>query len=91
MLLLFSVRMAGDRLFGMGLFVRFAVCVSRGRLSIFPFWFWGGMWDLMILIPARYLSIYFVYGRKCQGHLCQQRSETYGEHLPNHILLTLYT
>ena len=40
--------MAGDRLFGVGLFVRFAVYVSRGRLSIsvcssFPF---GFGWDV---------------------------------------------
>ena len=45
---------------GKELFIRFTLCVLRGRLSIcecasFPFGFEGGMWDLIVSVPAHCL------------------------------------
>ena len=49
-------------LFGKEVFIRFTVCVLRGRLSIcecasLPFGLGGGMWDLIVLVPDHCLSL----------------------------------
>ena len=53
-----------DHLFGKELFIRFTVRIFRESLSIcacnsFPFGFEGRMWDFIVLIPERRLSIFF--------------------------------
>ena len=54
----------GDRLFGKGLFVRFAAGAFRGLPSIyvfsyFPFGFEGRILDLIVSVPDHCLSFYF--------------------------------
>ena len=49
-----------DHLFGKELFILFTVRVFRERLSVcvclsFLFGLWGGMWDLVVLVPDRCL------------------------------------
>ena len=64
MLLLFSARVA-DHVFGLQLFIRFALRAFREQLSLcvilsFLLFFWDGMWDLIVLIPEHCLSFYFL-------------------------------
>ena len=60
-----------DRLFGKEMFIRLTVCVFRGRWSNFvcvPFGIEDGMWNVIVLSPDRYLSIYFML---CKNYSCQ--------------------
>ena len=36
------------------------VNVYEFGVYFFPFWFWGGMWDLIVLIPDHCLYIYLI-------------------------------
>ena len=64
MLLLFSVRMMKNCLFGEELFVRFTVRVYCESLSVcvcayFPTGFEGGMWNLIVSVPDHCVSFKF--------------------------------
>ena len=99
MLLVFSSRVAECPPVWEKLFIRFTVRVFRERLSVcvcssFLFGFKGRMWDLIVLIPDHFLSIYFK-GKRANSVVPDEAAQSGPPHLDQSCLqiqpLSLYS